>query len=129
MGKFWWGKILVNLANYELFAPIFTDIPKNVFDVCTDCSLFTKTFLTNSCYLYGLPKFPLPYISHVLYVKVTSHASNKEGVPAMNNDGSIVGLTLNFLYQLNQVNDGRGLRWARVIRPAQVLELMDSSGR
>ena len=30
---------------------------KNVFGICTNCSLFAKFFLTNSFYLYGLPKF------------------------------------------------------------------------
>ena len=36
---------------------------KNIFGICTDCNLFTKFFLANSSYLYGLPKF-----SHVQYL-------------------------------------------------------------
>ena len=55
------------LANCELLIKIFlTNIHRyteNVFGIYTDCSLFAKFFLTNSFYLYGLPKF-----SHVQYV-------------------------------------------------------------
>ena len=50
-------------------------------------------------------------------------------LPAVDSDGSIVGVALNFLHRLNQVNDGRGLRRARVIWPKQVLKLMDGLER
>ena len=44
-GKFWWEK-LANLGNRELFAKIFLAnihrYTENVYDICTDCSLFTK---------------------------------------------------------------------------------------
>ena len=52
---------MANLANRQLFAENFLTIIyryiKTVFGICTDCSLFTKFFLTNSFYLYGSPKF------------------------------------------------------------------------
>ena len=52
---------LANLVNFELFVKMFfTNIHRyteNVFDICTDCSLFNIFFLANSFYLYGL-KFP-----------------------------------------------------------------------
>ena len=52
---------MANLANHEPFAKLFpTNIhryTKNVFGVCTDCSLFAKFFHANSFYLYSLPKF------------------------------------------------------------------------
>ena len=55
------GGKFVNLANRELFTKNFlTNIHRyteNVFGIYTDCSLFTKFFLTNSFYLYGLSKF------------------------------------------------------------------------
>ena len=51
------GGKLANLVNRELFAKIYlADIhryTKIIFGICTDCSLF----ITNSFYLYGLPKF------------------------------------------------------------------------
>ena len=58
MGNFA-GEKLVNLTNRESFAKvIFVNIhryTKNVFGWCTDFSLFTKFFLTNTFYLYGSP--------------------------------------------------------------------------
>ena len=57
------GKILAveKLANCELFAKIFiTNIHRyteNVFDICTNCSLFVKFFLAKSFCQYGSPKF------------------------------------------------------------------------
>ena len=58
-GNFWWGKIgelsAIRLTNVHRYA-------ENVFGTCTDCSSFTKCFLTNSFYLYGSPKFSLAQI-------------------------------------------------------------------
>ena len=65
----------MNLGNYGLFGKIFlTKIHKyteNVFGIFTDCSLFTKFFLTNSFHLYGLPIF-----SHVPYVAYTCECAS-----------------------------------------------------
>ena len=47
----WWT------MSYSFSSPVFTDTPKMHF-ACALTSLFTKFFLTNSFYLYGLPKFP-----------------------------------------------------------------------
>ena len=48
-------------ANHEPFAKIFLAnihrYTENVLGICTDFSLFTKFFLTNSFYLYSSPKF------------------------------------------------------------------------
>ena len=56
-------KIVLNLANRDLFAKIFlTNIHRyteTVFGICIDCSLFAKFFPANSFYLYGSPKFSL----------------------------------------------------------------------
>ena len=45
-GKLLVGKKMANLANRELFTKIFLNnihrYTKNVFGICTDCSLFTK---------------------------------------------------------------------------------------
>ena len=58
------GEKLANLANCELSAKIFLAnihrYTKKVFGICTECSLFTKSF-----YLHDLPKFPMSNISHV----------------------------------------------------------------
>ena len=68
------GKILVGekSANRELFAKIFlTNIHRyteNVFGICTDCSLFTKFFLTNSFTCTVHQNFPPLNISHVWYL-------------------------------------------------------------
>ena len=56
------GEKLANHAyDHEPFTKIFlTNIhkyTKNVFGICTDFRLFTKFFLANSFYLYGLPNF------------------------------------------------------------------------
>ena len=56
------------LMNHELFAKFFlANIhTKNVFGICTECSLFTKFPLPIAfTYVYGLPKFPPPNISRV----------------------------------------------------------------
>ena len=59
-GKFLAGEKLVNLANCELFTKIFLAnvhrYTENVFGIYTNCSLSAKFFLTNSFYLYSLPK-------------------------------------------------------------------------
>ena len=59
--NFCWGKIGKFdeswVIHQKFSSPISTDTPKMYFGICTDCSLFTKLFLTNSFYLYGLPKF------------------------------------------------------------------------
>ena len=73
MGNIWPGKILVNLANRELFTKIFlTNIHKyteNVFGICTVCSLFANFFLVNSFYLCGSSKFsPTKYFSCTVFV-------------------------------------------------------------
>ena len=60
-GKILVGRKLTNLVNCKLFTKIFLAnihrYTKNVFGICTDCSLFAKCFHTNSFYLYGSPKF------------------------------------------------------------------------
>ena len=61
------GEKLANFENPALFAKIFRAIihryTKNAFGICTECNLFANFFLTNTSYLYGLPKF-----SHVRYL-------------------------------------------------------------
>ena len=62
---------MVNLGKREL--AIFAKIFLASIHICTDCSLFAKCFLANRFYLYGLPKFPLPNISHVWYIEFKDH--------------------------------------------------------
>ena len=50
----------------------YSQIHRNVYGIHTDCCLFAKFFLANSFYLHGLPKFPLPNISCVTYIKMPS---------------------------------------------------------
>ena len=51
-GKWRIWQIVSYLSKFS--SPIFTETLNGIY---TDCSLFTKFFLTNSFYLYGLPKF------------------------------------------------------------------------
>ena len=75
-------KILANglqFAKFTNFSPtkifpcmVFANIhryTKNVFGVCTDCSLFTKIFLTNSFTCMIRQNFTLPNISCVQYTR------------------------------------------------------------
>ena len=59
---------LTNLVNYELYDKVFLAnihrYTKNVFGICTDCSLFAKFFLTNSFYLYGLPVYDTLWVGY-----------------------------------------------------------------
>ena len=72
------GEKLANLANCELFANIFLAnihrYTENVFDICTDCSLFTTfSYTCTVC-----QNFLLPNISHVQYfLKLRLHVINK----------------------------------------------------
>ena len=73
-----WEKLTI-LANYELFSKIFlTDTPEILAYALTVG--FSPNFSSQSFYLYGLPKFPLPkfscvqYMAYYLYVNM--HAFN-----------------------------------------------------
>ena len=69
---------LANLVNHELFTKIFPPnihiYTENVFEICTDCSLFTKFFLANSFYLYGSPKFSR--VVGYSYICIRMHTQN-----------------------------------------------------
>ena len=66
------GNIIFSRQTMSYF-PKFTDTPINVFGICTDWGLFTKFFLTNTFYLYGLPKFSPPNISCVRYMQTRKY--------------------------------------------------------
>ena len=56
------GEKLASRDLFEIFLANIHRYTENVFGIYTDCSLFAKFFLTNSFYLYGLPKvFPAKY--------------------------------------------------------------------
>ena len=67
--KFWWEKKASNLANHELFIKTFlANIPRyteNVFDICTDCSLFSSP-IAFTCMIHQ--NFPPPNIFGVQYI-------------------------------------------------------------
>ena len=65
-------------------SPIFTDTLKMYLAYAlTVASLFAKFFLTNSFYLYGSPKFPLPNIFHVQYSTFMEHFSSTVSLEAV----------------------------------------------